>query len=153
MIRHKQPKIASNSRKTRASLVIGTAVGMVYNVFITDSWTAVDLRLEHDLGVKEVWERHVFNKMFRFQGLTLKTNIRGLCLLFFLVIFYQPFPQQEKKDCVFQVPVSLLQSSLKRSNLGTQLLAWTKSPRKEASQNSSFAFDTCSLWFFFLSGW
>lgn len=155
MIRHKQLKIASKSRMSRASSVIGTAVCMVYNVFITDSWTGVDLRLEHDLGVKEVWEKHVSNKMFRFQGLTLKINIREDCVCSFLVIFYQPFPQWEgqKERLWFWTACISATGFTPRSNQGTELLARTESPCKEASQNSSFVFVKCLLSFFFLSGW
>lgn len=152
MIRHKQLKITSKSRMSRASSLIGTAVCMVYNVFITDSWTGVDLRLEHDLGVKEVWEKHVSNKMFRFQGLTLEINIREDRVCSFLVIFYQPFPQWEEQKRKIVVLTCISPTGFtQRSNQGTELLAWTESLSKEVSQNSSFIFVMCllSLLFFF----
>lgn len=135
---------------SRASSLIGTAVCMVYNVFIADSWTGVDMRLEHDLGVKEVWEKHVSNKMFRFQVLTLKINIREDCVCSFLVIFYQPFPQWEGQKRKIVVLTCISPTGFtQRSNQGTELLAWTESLCKEVSQNSSFIFAMCLLSFFF----
>lgn len=153
MIRHKQLKIASKSRMSRASPVIGTAVCMVYNVFITDSWTGIDLRLEHDLGVKEVWEKHVSKKMFRFQGLTLKINITGECVCSFLVIFYQPFPQwegQKERLCFWTAcisPTGFTQDQIKVLSCWPELEACVKRLKIAVSVLLRVYF------LFFLSGW